>query len=120
MRVGIDIVKVVRFEKLIDKNSFLEKYFTPQEKEYIFSRPNPAETMAGIYASKEAFLKAVGIGIGGGINLCDIEVLHDHNRRPFIKLTEAINLENFSKDFQNIDISISHTNDTAVAICLIF
>ena len=73
MLVGIDVLDVVRMEKFVQNEHFLEKYFTPYEIEYVSKTNRQTLSLAGLFAAKEAFLKALGIGIGGGISLNDIE-----------------------------------------------
>ena len=34
------------------------------------------------FAAKESFLKALGIGLGMGVKLSEIEVVHDKNGKP--------------------------------------
>ena len=121
MLVGVDVINVERFEKFINDEKFLNKYFSDYEKNYISSRVHPAETMAGIYASKEAFLKALGIGIGGGIDLKDIEVGHEKSGRPNLRVINSENNEVFRKfQISKIDISISHTDSVATAMCIVY
>jgi len=69
MLVGIDVLDVVRMEKFVQNEHFLEKYFTEYEIEYVNKNNRMTQSLAGIYSAKEAFLKALGIGIGGGIKL---------------------------------------------------
>lgn len=121
MLVGIDIVDVNRFDKHIENEKFLNKYFTEYECRYIFTRPNPIETLAGLYASKEAFLKALGVGIGGGINIKDIEINHEDSGRPYIKIIGEKAQKVFDNfNVKNIDLSISHTSTVSTAICILF
>lgn len=117
MLVGLDVVNVERFEKLVNNNSFLQKYFTEYEREYIFTRPKPVETLAGLYAAKEAFLKALGIGIGRGVDLIDIQINHDELGKPFYNVSNYTKLEKFN--FNSSDLSISHTNNVSTAICVL-
>ena len=121
MLVGIDVVKVERFDKHIAEDSFLNKYFSDYESNYIFTRPNPRETLAGLYAAKEAFLKALGLGIGGGIDLKHIEINHEKSGRPFVKIVDKNALVKFEEfNVKNIDLSISHTDNLSTAICILF
>lgn len=120
MKVGIDIVDVERFEILVVSDAFFDKYFTKKEKEYILSRSHPEESMAGVFASKEAFLKALGIGIGRGVDLKDIEISHDDLGKPYIKLTDKLLSFIANASATGVDISISHTANTATAICILF
>lgn len=123
MRVGVDIVDIIRFEKLIQNERFLEKYFTHYEMGYIRAQERSArstQSLAGIYAAKEAFLKALGIGIGGGIALNEIEVNHEKSGRPTIKLVTSKSLIILnSMGIENIDVSISHTDEVCMASCLV-
>ena len=118
MDCGIDIVKIDRIEGLSKNDSFLKKYFTESEQEYITSKSNSAQTVAGLYACKEAVLKAFGIGIGGGVDLKEINILHQ-NGKPSIEVTPKINYYLVGKNCTEIAVSISHDGDYATAICVI-
>ena len=105
---GIDIVKIDRFKDLINNKTFMNKSFNKQEIIYI---NNNIETLAGLYASKEALLKALKKGINN-YNLNDIEIVHDSNKAPsFIFHNELDELNTNS-----ISLSISHDGDYAIAI----
>ena len=120
MLVGIDVLDVVRMEKFVQNEHFLDKYFTQYEIEYVSRTNRQTLSLAGLFAAKEAFLKALGIGIGGGIALNDIEIRHDANGKPFLNV-----LSNKSKimlktmSVEEIAISISHTGEIATAICIV-
>lgn len=120
MKIGVDIVEVERFKTLLTSDTFFNKYFSVYEREYILSKSHPAETMAGIFASKEAFLKALGIGIGRGIDLKDIEIKHDDMGKPYIYLTEKLLSVIKNTGATGVDISISHTATVATATCILF
>lgn len=114
MRVGIDLVLISRFEN--KQKSFFEKNFTNSEIEYASSKQNKAQTYAGMFACKEAFLKAIKKGIFNGIGLAEIEILHNNDGSPKLVLSKKIKKENKIK---KCAISISHDGDFAVAICQI-
>ena len=118
MKCGVDIVKIERFEKHIDDNSFLNKYYSKQEQEYISNKQNKAETLAGIFCAKEAFLKALGIGIGAGLDLKDISIVHKNNR-PEIDMTAKVFYYLEQKNCNQISVSISHDGEYAIAFCVI-
>lgn len=120
MLVGIDVLDVVRMEKFVQNEHFLEKYFTEYEIEYVNKNNRMTQSLAGLYSAKEAFLKALGIGIGGGINLNEIEINHQESGKPYVKIVSPkaqILLSTMS--VKNIDISISHTDEYCTAICII-
>ena len=48
-----------------------------------------SETVAGNFAAKEAFSKALGTGISG-FALKDVEVLRDEHGKPYIELENRL------------------------------
>ena len=111
---GIDIVKIERFDTLKNNSSLMKSIFTENEIKYINSRNNNSSTIAGLYAAKEAFLKAIKKGIND-YSLKDIEISHDNNNAPFIILN------NLLKDkYSNYSVSISHDGEYAIASVILF
>ncbi|MCR5207574.1 MAG: holo-ACP synthase [Eubacterium sp.] len=102
MRIGTDIIRIHRVERACENEHFRERVYTPAELEYCKS----AQSFAGIYAAKEAYLKALGVGIERRLNT--IEIDHDELGKPFIKGVE------------NCDLSISHDGDTAIATVIMW
>ncbi len=120
MLVGIDVLDVERAKKLVGSEKFLNKYFTEKEIEYIRTTGHSEQTLAGIYSAKEAVLKALGIGIGRGIDLHDIEIDHDVLGKPFLNMISEYGKKMFEDiGATGVDISISHTKDVSTAICVI-
>lgn len=116
MSNGIDIVYIKRFEKLINNKNFLNKCFTNNEIQYINSKNiHKLETIAGIYASKEAFLKSIKKGIND-YSVKDIEILHNENSDPYIILHNEIKKD---IEYNSVSLSISHDNDYAIASVII-
>lgn len=102
---GIDIVKIERIAVAAQREGFLNKVFTDGERSYAFSRPRPYETLAGIYAAKEAVFKTLRTGLR--FPLTRVEITHDANGAPSVKT-----------DFtdKTIYLSISHDGEYAAAI----
>lgn len=113
MKVGIDMVEANRFSMI--KKEHYPKIFTKKELEYALEKNVPMR-LASIFAVKEAFLKAVGIGLYHGIDLLDMEVQHLSSGKPILVLSQEVKKQ---YDLGAIDISISHTKDCCVAICII-
>jgi len=108
--VGIDIIEVSRISELISANEkFLSRNFSITEIEY-FTRNSAirAETVAGNFAAKEAFAKALGTGFRG-FGLKDIEVLRNELGAPYIV---------FRGERSLAQVSVSHTKETAVAVVI--
>lgn len=116
--VGVDIVKIERFEKISEKNSrrFFSRVFTEREREFISGKT--AQSAAGIFAAKEAVAKALGTGFVG-FSPQDIEILHKKNGKPHAVLHKnarkiARRAAKRARRFV-VHISISHTKTDAVA-----
>ena len=82
--LGLDLCQVDRMRKHLE-GRFMEKHLTEREAAYVRSRgAQAAESLAGIWAAKEAALKALGTGIA--FSLQDVEVLHSPTGQPTIQL----------------------------------
>ena len=118
MRVGIDIIKVDRFERMASDELKLSTLFTPKEIAYFKQFANPLTHIAGTFSAKEAVVKAFKTGFTPQVLPLDVEILHKDNV-PFVNLKGGAKAFFEENKFTNIDISISHTNDIAEAICII-
>lgn len=116
--VGTDIIEIDRFTKLKNVDKFLEKNFSKSEIEYINTKKNKFETMAGLFACKEAIMKAFKKGIFT-FSLTKVEVLRDENNAPFVFINEEIS--KLLKEFNatEICVSISHSKNYATSVCVI-
>lgn len=106
LRCGIDIIEISRIKKAIGKPLFMEKVFTNCEIEYFNNNGGRAETLAGIFAAKEAFSKCVGTGFRG-FGFLDVEICHDEKNAPFLR---------FKGRECGLSVSISHEKTNAVAV----
>ena len=111
---GIDIIEVDRIQESIETlgETFLNKVYTKKEIEYCESKNKQKyQSYAARFAAKEAVFKALSKQLEGRYNITwkNIEVLNDKNGRPYV------NLINTSKEITQIDISLSHIKETAVA-----
>jgi|SRR3989344_3190602 len=98
--VGIDIIYLPEFKKRF-KNISLDKVFLSVE----LSQNKKPENLAGIFAAKEAFFKA----IGAKENWLDVWIEKDAKGKPLLE-------SSLLKDNKKAQISISHAGDYAVAI----
>jgi len=77
------------------------------------------KSLAVRFSAKEAFVKALGIGIRNGINFKDINVEVDDLGKPYLILRgESLNMiNNFS--ITRYHLTLSHSNDYAIAVVLL-
>lgn len=107
--IGIDIINIDRFAKLAKEDfSHWDKVFTQAEWEYSYNSPDPARSLAGIFSAKEAVMKAVGGELTG--RFARIQINHEESGRPIIKIDD--------KKQDNIHVSISHDQNTVVAVAI--
>ncbi len=115
--VGVDIVNIPRFNKVIRRwgERFMERVFTFDEIAYSSARSRPEETLAGRFAAKEAFIKA--LGGSHGLSWRDIETGSRGNGIPCFKL-DILRFKQLSQPFK-AHLSISHDGDYAIAYCVL-
>ncbi|WP_456488085.1 holo-ACP synthase [Caminibacter pacificus] len=110
--IGIDIVEIKRIEKMIEKfgQKALERFLTPKEISLLSS----SASIAGYWAAKEAFSKALGSGIGEECSFLDIEILKTPKNKPYFseKTLQKFNIK-------AADLSISHDGGFAIAAVII-
>ena len=112
--LGIDICEIARMEKRLDDGRFLSRYFTDDEIAYIRSRgKGAAQTMAGLFAAREALGKALGTGID--FELKEAGIVHDPSGRPVFHLTGRLAERTAGERFL---LSITHDGGVAAAVCI--
>jgi phosphopantetheine--protein transferase-like protein len=99
--VGIDLVYIPDFQKQLTNGgmTFLQKAFNPSELQ-----KDSAEHLAGVWAAKEAVLKAGNMQVG---HWSDIHIAYDDSGRP----SATVGSEHY-------DISIAHHGEYAVAVAM--
>lgn len=112
--IGIDIVELSRIKDSIKQNSRLIKRILTEKEQILLSTINgeqrKIEFIAGRFAAKEAFAKAIGTGIGR-LSFKEIEILREESGKPQIKV------DGFEKYM--LFLSITHSKEYAVAQVII-
>lgn len=121
MRVlcGTDIIEISRIKQSIERSgeTFLNMLFTPDEIEYCESKRNAKYYhYAGRFAAKEAIFKAVSSLLKNKFDISwhNAQVINDENGNPKIEFLDI----KFNQ-IKNIDISISHCKEYAVAMVVV-
>lgn len=112
--VGLDLCDIPRMEEQLKNTAFMKRVFTDAERAYIIGRGLMASaSMAGMWAAKEAALKALGVGIS--IPMTEVEILHDETGRPGYRLHgQALTLAQGG----TLHLSITHEGTHAAAVCI--
>jgi holo-[acyl-carrier protein] synthase len=88
--IGVDLVRQARIEQAIDRygDRFLSRVFTAQEIDYCRGKSWAAAGFALRFAAKEAFSKALGVGLRkGGIRWREVEVIPNPMGKPEIVIS---------------------------------
>ena len=118
IRVGTDIVEIDRIKKSAQRQSFVQRVYSPQEREMFEGRSFPYPSMAGNWAAKEAFSKALGTGVRD-FKLAEVQVLRDDMGAPYIKLSG--NAEKIAQKMGlEFAVSISHSENYATAVVIAY
>ena len=119
--IGTDLVEVNRMEKIIQRwgERFTEKVYSQDEIDYCTRKAYPAIHYAARFAAKESFLKSLGIGLGMGVSLKDIEVINNAQGNPQLKMNERIRKVLDTHGIISVQISMTHTRDHAHAVVIL-
>ena len=87
--IGVDLVKIPRIAAALERfgDRFKNRIYTPQEIVYCEARGKPVNNYALRFAAKEAFSKALGVGLRrNGIRWQEVEVVSAPNGRPDLRV----------------------------------
>jgi len=114
MQIGTDIILINRIEKSIEKfgDKFKERFLTKEE----IQSTKKIESIAGLWAAKEAISKALKCGISKELSFHDIIITKDSQGAP--KFTLSTNAQKHHKII-NSSLSISHDGGFAIAVVVI-
>jgi len=119
--VGVDLADVARFEAMdaTQRGRFAARCFTDAERAYLDGRGAAwAQSAAGLFAAKEAALKAMGEGLGA-CAFTDLEILHDAKRKPSLRFRgEAEGLAR-RLGVRRAHVSVSHDGGVAAAVAVL-
>ena len=104
MMIGIDLVYIPEFEQRLNATGSAEKIFLDSELQAHITQ----ESLAGVFAAKEAFFKA----IGKKLDWKDVWVEREPGGRPILK---SIHL----REHMQAALTISHSGEYAIAAVVI-
>ena len=120
--IGTDIVEITRVKNLFNKdNKFKKRIFSSKEIKYCETKKNKIPYYSKRFAAKEAFSKALGVGISKGISFNEISIKNNKDGAPFIELlgkTKSI-VKKLLKKKNKIYLSLSDEKKYAIAMVVI-
>lgn len=121
--LGTDIVEMDRIRKAVEKSDLFAAYLLSSAELALiadWSVSRKVEFMAGRWAAKEAFAKALGTGLGAKCSFADLTILPDENGVPVLSGITGSAAETWKeKGIVKAYISISHERHYAMATVLL-
>jgi holo-[acyl-carrier protein] synthase len=119
LQVGVDLVPVARMARLTTDNPGIrETIFTGIELRYCLRKRRAFEHLAARFAAKEAVLKALGTGLGQRMRWTDVEIVNEVLGRPRVRLHGQVAAWAHRQGLAELDVSLAHTSELAVAQAL--
>lgn len=114
--IGLDMAEIGRIKRSMQNRRFCQRVLGEREYEQLKRRGMPAQSVAASFAAKEAFGKALGIGIRG-FALREVELLRRENGEPYLRLSG--NAKKIAKERDlTFRVSVTHTKTCAAAVVL--
>ena len=117
MRVGVDLIEIERVRRALERHGdgFRERCFTPDERAYCDSKPNPPQHYAGRFAAKEAVGKALGSGVL--FTWKEIEIVG--RPKPGVHLSGRTARYAERTGAGRIELSMTHSRELAAAVAVV-
>ncbi len=119
--IGVDIVDIARMRRALERQGdrLMHRLFTTAEQDYCRRHRDPTPYFAARFAAKEALFKALGTGWTQGVTWLDAEVRREEGRAPRLVLFGRAADVSKSLGARSIHISLSHSDETAVAFVIL-
>ena len=115
--LGIDIIELKRVRALYERHGdrFLERVYTPPERQRALELKDPTSFLAGRFAAKECVLKVLGTGLAEGISWQHILIAREPSGAPRVFLCGNALERARALGLGRILVSIAHGREHAVA-----
>ena len=121
--IGNDMIDIRRIEKTLarHKTRFVERVFTPLERQKSDRRRLRAASYAKRFAAKEACAKALGTGLRQGVFWRDMGVVNQPSGQPGMALTNgaAARLKRLTPPGHVAQIHLTITDDYPLAAAVV-
>ena len=115
--LGTDILEVERINQVVARlgDRFVRRILTEHERLEYRESGQPNRLLAKRFAAKEAVAKALGTGIGRGVSWQDIQIEHDENGAPLVRLTGGAEAVATRRGASGVLLSLADEADYVVA-----
>jgi holo-[acyl-carrier protein] synthase len=118
---GVDLVEISRIQEILEKkeSGFEARVFSEEERRYCRAKKNPYPHFAARFAAKEAYGKALRLGLGPSGNFVEIEVVCGAEGAPEIRLHGRAKEIFAEMGGSSIFLSLSHEGGLALASVIV-
>ncbi len=120
--IGVDLVKVPRVAAAMDRygERFLSRIFTLREIAHCQGKVRAASMLAMRFAAKEAFSKALGVGLReGGIRWREVEVVPNPRGKPDLVISGRAAQLCEEEGITGLHLTLTDENDQALAVVVL-
>jgi holo-[acyl-carrier protein] synthase len=117
--IGIDIVEVARISRLIERHGERALSRICNDGEADRRRASFDQHVSGLFAAKEAVLKALGTGWAQGTSFRQVEVVRAPGGAPGVRLHDVAAARASAMGVGRIHLSITHERAYAVAVAVL-
>ena len=123
--IGVDLLKVDRIEQVFGRHGvkFVERILGPEEIEKFHQRyqrdpQRGIRFLATRFAAKEAFSKAIGLGMHSPMAWSRMQTLNENGGKPRVQLSEPL-AGWYRQRFGPAHVSITDESDSVLAFVLV-
>ena len=119
--IGSDIARIARFTRAVKRHGprFAQRILGPEEHAVWLQKAQPAAFLAKRFAAKEAFVKALGLGLRAGMQWGEIQVLNDGLGKPYLMLNGKAERLRLAAGVTASHITLSDEAEYAVAFVVL-
>ena len=113
--IGVDAVDIARFRRSLERTpSMQRRLFTDHELAYVAPKADPVPSLAARFASREAVMKAMGLGLGA-FGFHEVWVDRRESGEPHLNVTGRAAQLATERGITTWHLSITHTDLVAIA-----
>jgi holo-[acyl-carrier protein] synthase len=117
--IGLDVCEVKRLKQAMARPGFARRVFDAIERRDCDRRARRFPHYAARFAAKEAYLKALGTGWGGGVGWTDVAVRSDGRRPPTLSISGAAARIARARGVSRSHLALTHDGGYAAALVVL-
>ncbi|MGW1053683.1 holo-ACP synthase [Streptomyces sp. NPDC001118] len=120
MWIGIDLMREGELDALLERAWFRAYAYAPEELAVAasFGTRRAVEFLTGRFAGKEAVLKVIGTGMGGGVTPRQVAIVRTEGGAPLVRLSGLAAQRAEERGVVGISVSISHKKGMVIAAAI--